>query len=98
MRVCLTIGARYRLASVLARELQENPDAFFRIWETTSGRYDKAVIRLGLVLDEVGEEDEQAFCCGLPFIASRDFLALRGEPHIFCIFVDKDSQIGVYAF
>lgn len=98
MRICLTIGAKSRLARVLALEAMENPDAFFRIWEFTSGRYDDANIKLGLVIDEALEDDEQAFCCGLPFAASRDFLSMRGEPHIFCVFLDENGQPGVYAF
>lgn len=98
MRICLTIGAKTRLARVLAKEIAENPDVIFRIWEFTSGRYNDASINLGLVLDEIGEDDEMAFCCGLPFTASRDFLSLRGEPHIFCVFLDEKGQPGVYAF
>lgn len=98
MRVCLTLSARARLARVLANEKLDNPDAIFRIWERTVGRYDKATISLGLILDEASDDDEHASCCGLPFIASRDFLALRGEPHVFCIFMDENSQPGVYAF
>lgn len=83
---------------MLANEMRENPNVLFRIWETTVGRYDKATFRLGLILDEATEDDEHAFCCGMHFIASRDFLELRGEPHIFCIFLDENLQIGVYAF
>lgn len=98
MRICLTIGAKSRLSRVLALETRENPGAFFRIWESTSGRYNDASIKLGLVIDETVEDDEQAFCCGLPFAASRDLLAVRGEPHIFCVFLDENGQPGVYAF
>lgn len=83
---------------VLANEKQDNPDVNFRIWERTQGRYDKATISLGLILDEATDDDEHASCCGLPFIASRDFLELRGGPHIFCIFIDENNQPGVYAF
>lgn len=98
MRICLTIGARSRLAKVLALEVEENPQTLFRIWEHTSGRYNDASINLGLGLDQAEEDDERAFCCGLPFVASRDFLSLRGEPHIFCVFLDENGQPSVYAF
>lgn len=98
MRICLTLGARWHLSNILARERLENPQARFRIWEVTSGRYNDAFIRLGLIIDEATDEDEHASCCGLPFVASRDFLALRGEPHIFCVFIDEKSQLDVYAF
>lgn len=98
MRICLTLGAKSRLSTVLAKEITDNPDALFRIWEFTSGRYDDASIKLGLVIDEAFEDDELAYCCGLPFAASRDFLSLRGEPHIFCIFLDEKGLPGVYAF
>lgn len=78
--------------------MSENPDMLFRIWESTSGRYNDARMKLGLVLDEASEDDEKASCCGLPFIASRDFLSLRGGPHIFGIYMDEHGQPGVYEF
>lgn len=98
MRICLTLAAARRLARVLAKEAKDNPNAVFRIWEFTSGRYNDASIRLGLALDEAGEDDESAMCLGLPFTASADFLSVRGDPHIFCIFLDENGMPGVFEF
>lgn len=98
MRICCTIGAKLYLSEILAREWNNNPDLLFRIWESTSGRYNDAQIKLKLTLDEASEDDEKAFCCGLPFIASKEFLSLRGGPHIFCIYVDEDGHFAVCEF
>lgn len=98
MRICLTLNAARRLERVLAKEAEDNPNAVFRIWEFTSGRYNDASIHLGLALDEADENDESAECCGLPFTASADFLSLRGDPHIFCIFLDENGMPGVFEF
>lgn len=98
MRIWLTLGAKERLDRVLAKEIATNPNVVFRIWEFTSGRYNNASINLSLALDEADENDEQAICRGLPFAASKDFLSLRGGPHIFCIFMDEKGMPGVYEF
>lgn len=98
MQILLTSGARVRLGQVIARERRENPDVVFRIWETTSGRYDDAKIALRLILDERAEDDEQTTCCDLPFVASREFLSMRGEPHIFCIITDENGFPAVVEF
>lgn len=76
---------------ILARERKENPEVVFRIWETTIGRYNEARIRLRVALDEAHEDDERTSCHDLPFVASRDFLDLRGKPHIFYIFTGEDG-------
>ena len=94
----MTLGARSRLRRVLAKETETNPATVFRIWEFTSGRYNDANIQLGLSLDEADENDERALCCGLPFAASRDFLDLRGGPHIFGVFLDEKGMPGIYEF
>lgn len=89
MQIILTSGARHRLKDILNQERKKNPNIVFRIWETTRGRYNEAKICLCLTLDEAEADDEYAACCNLPFVASRDFLDLRGEPHIFCILTNK---------
>ncbi len=94
----MTLGALRHLSKVLARERQENPNAHFRIWEFTSGRYNDAHFKLGIAIDEANEEDEHSSCYGLPFVASKDFLAVRGGPHVFCIFINDDLQLDVYEF
>lgn len=91
MQILLTSGARIRLERILKRERRENPEAVFRIWETTTGRYDDARIHLRVILDEEQSGDVRTACCNLPFVASREFLDLRGEPHIFCIMVDENG-------
>lgn len=91
MNVLLTSGIWRRLSIILERERKENPAAVFRIWETTIGRYDDARICLRVSLDEANDDDEQICCKDLPFVASRDFLDLRGEPHIFYIVMGEDG-------
>lgn len=89
MQVLLTLGTRKKLEKILKRERRHNPDAVFRIWEITTGRYDDARICLRLALDNAAEDDERTVCCEIPFVAAREFLELRGEPHIFCVLSDE---------
>lgn len=92
MNVLLTSAELRRLSHILERERQENPTAVFRIWETTIGRYDDARILLRIGLDDPQEDDERTSCKDIPFVASRDFLDLRGKPHIFYIFTGEDGR------
>ena len=98
MQILLSNNAIERLNAILDRERVENPEAVFRIWEITRGRYNDAKIHLRLSVDEKDENDVEASCVRLPFVASRDFLALRGEPHIFYIGLAKNGMPQVQEF
>lgn len=98
MQILLSNNALRWLNVILDKERIENPDAVFRIWEITRGRYNDAKIHLRLSIDKKDENDVEASCLRLPFVASRDFLALRGEPHIFYIGLAEDGMPLVQEF
>lgn len=95
LRVLLTSTAYRQLYAILQRERRENPRAVFRIRETRRGIYDNAAYELRIGLDEQEENDETADCNGLPFVADRDFLDMRGRTHIFYIVTDRHGMPSV---
>lgn len=98
LRITLTDKTRACLRDILAREREHTPDAVFRIRETRRGVHDDAVYELQLGLDEREENDELALCGGMPFVADRDFLELRGDAPTFYIVMDKRGLPSVHPF
>lgn len=98
MNIMMTASARHRLRKILDAEREESPGAVFRIWETRRGIHNDAVYGLRIGLDLPDENDETATCAGLPFVADRDFLDLRGGPHTFYIVTDKNGFPTVHPF
>lgn len=96
LNVMLTSPARRSLSKILETERRENPNAVFRIWETRRGVHNDAVYGLRLGLDEREQNDEMTLCAGLPFVADRDFLDLRGRTPTFYIVTDKHGMPSVH--